>query len=218
MTLILFSSVTVLSIPGSPGGGIGSFSGIVGTIIGWLNSIITAIAVGLFGFPPSWVVFPNFIWYALVPFLGIFTIVYGFLKELRIFKRTRWSIPVLAFLITFSTMPLRIFVLLVNFMFQFLGAWSVGIFGFIFFIGTLYYAKLRKADWGTAVASAQLENEALESARKDLKNLYEERSIIISDITDAKGKRLNELTEKLEKLDTQINNARAKVKQIEDIT
>ncbi|MBD3155667.1 MAG: hypothetical protein GF368_03360 [Candidatus Aenigmarchaeota archaeon] len=115
-------------------------------------------------------------------------------------------------------MPLRFFVLLVNYMFQFLGAWSTILFGIIFVLGTLYYTRLRSADWGTAVASAQLENETLKSVRRDLKDLYEERSILISQLSDAKGKRLNELTQKLETIDAQINNTRAKIEEIENIT
>jgi len=194
-----------------------NFPSLIMDIINWFRSILAVILVEVFRFPSDWVEFPKFVKYVLVPFLGIFTIVYGFLRELRIFKRTKWSIPVLTFLITFSTMPLGFFVTIVNWVFQILGTWSVLMFGFIFFIGVLYYAKVRKAEWGSAVASAQIENEVLDSIRKHLKEFYEERSDLVAEMADARGKRLQDLSARIQKIDEEINTTGAKIKEIQGI-
>jgi len=202
-----------------------NFPSLIMGIINWFRSILAVILIQVFGFQESWTQFPDLIKYVLVPFLGIFTIVYAFLRELRIFKRTRWSMPVLAFLITFSTLPCpmpfmgddKLFVYIVNKLFAILGTWSVLMFGFIFFFGVLYYAKLRKAEWGSAVASAQIENEAIDSIRKHLKELYEERSDLVAEMADAKGKKFQDLSEKIQKMNAEINTVSAQLKTLRDM-
>lgn len=183
----------------------------------FLNQVFFVLLVEIFGFPLSWTQFPFFIKFVLVPFLGIFVIVYAFLRELRIFKRLRWSESVLAFLITFSTMPSHVFVSLVNTIFSTLGEISVIAFGIIFVIGIFYYGRLRKAVWATPMHVAEAENKAISLAKRELQELYEEKSNLMIDLSEARGK--NEITKilaKMEALDGKITDAKNRLETIQN--
>jgi hypothetical protein len=82
---------------------------------------------------------PSFIYFLIVPFLGMFAIMYGLLTQIRIFGEMSRLRVLIAFLMVFSTIPLGWFFLLVNFFFQagtFLGliAFVVMLFGGLFVI------------------------------------------------------------------------------------
>jgi hypothetical protein len=89
-----------------------------------------------FGFPEEWTTFPNAIYYGIIPFLGIWLIIYGFLTMLKIFGRGRETFyAILSLFIALSTLPLRVFVFIVSTLFGIMGIWSVGVFAAMFFVG-----------------------------------------------------------------------------------
>jgi len=98
----------------------------------WAKSIFG----DMFGFPEEWLKMPEFMYYAIIPLLGIWMIIYGFITAIRIFGVGRRALyTLLSFFIAFSTLPLRVFTLFVSVMFSAIGVGSVGVFLFLFFFG-----------------------------------------------------------------------------------
>jgi len=82
---------------------------------------------------------PAIIYYFILPFAGIFAIVWAFLKELNIFTKVSDNVnKVLAFVITFSTIPIGIFVKIAWLIFGLLGIYSVVIFAAIFIVAAFF--------------------------------------------------------------------------------
>jgi hypothetical protein len=174
--------------------------------------------VDVLGFPSNWWNNEYFaFYYGLVPLLGVFMIVYGFLEELRIFRRLRKINVWLAIIITLSTVPLRLYTYLTQFIFGLVGGWSVIIFAIIFAVGTWYYLVYKRGKWGSAAAVAQAESDLHKSVRNQLKDLREERRMLVEDLADATGKRFDELTKRIEKIDDQIRQIRSKKEMVEEV-
>lgn len=91
------------------------------------------------GFPAG-IINGNLIFtYGILPLIGIFIIVYGFLDLFRIFGKNKWVEGALALVISLSTLPLGLFTIIVSTIFGLLGVYSVAAFG-IMFIGGLIFA------------------------------------------------------------------------------
>jgi len=101
---------------------------------------IKSVFVDVFGFPEEWFNVKDLIFYGLIPFLGIFTIIYGLLDRIRIFRRKKIN-GLLSFLIAFSTLPMRLFILIVVTLFAIMGVYSVAIFAVIFIIGVFLFSR-----------------------------------------------------------------------------
>jgi hypothetical protein len=94
-----------------------------------------------FGFPVDMADEPkDILFYFIVPFIGIWMIILGFLRAIKIFGASKIYYP-LSFVIAFSTLPTRIFTVIVSFLFGSMGVWSVILFVVMFFVGTFLYAK-----------------------------------------------------------------------------
>ncbi|MEM5793473.1 MAG: hypothetical protein QXY45_03940 [Candidatus Aenigmatarchaeota archaeon] len=124
--------------------------------------------LSILGIPSQWLVMPQIIYLVFVPILSIWIIVYGFLMEIRIFKRVRWVNLPLSFLITFSTIPLGIFYLIVHTIFTIMSFWSVFIFALMFFVGTWFLYKKRSSEWGTAASVAAAYKSDIDSLKGEL--------------------------------------------------
>lgn len=90
------------------------------------------------GFPKSWLQSETFIWFAILPLLGMSLITFGFLNEIQIFKNTSLNFAI-AFLMSFSTIPIGWYVILVVVMFQLMGQVSIVLFAAMFFTGIILY-------------------------------------------------------------------------------
>ena len=108
---------------------------------------IRSVFVDTFGFPEEWMNIKDMIFYGLIPFLGIFAIVYGLLDRIRIFRKNKLN-GFLSFLIAFSTLPLRLFILIVATLFAIMGVYSVIIFAAIFMIGVFLFSRGMIWTWG----------------------------------------------------------------------
>lgn len=106
------------------------------------NSKITikGIFIDIFGFPEEWLDTKNMIFYGFIPFLAIWLIIYGFLDRIRIFNKKKLN-SFLSFLIAFSTLPMRLFILIVATLFAIMGVYSVALFAAIFIIGIFLYSR-----------------------------------------------------------------------------
>ena len=89
------------------------------------------------GLPAEWGYVPAIIYLFILPFAGIYTIVWAFLETLKIFKQKNIN-RTLALIITFLTIPVGLFVKMVWVLFSFMGAWSVAIFTATFVVGIFF--------------------------------------------------------------------------------
>lgn len=104
--------------------------GNVGSMIGFI--------LGNPNVPSDWLQFPNFIYYILLPFIAITTIIYGILSEIRIFhsQNTR---TILAIVMAAISLPSGFLIATVYYLFA-ISAWvAVGTFGALFIVGTLLW-------------------------------------------------------------------------------
>jgi len=129
--------------------------------IGW--KYVGGFLKWVFGLPDEWLkTFPNFMYYFLLPFLLIWFVVLGFLRELRIFRRApTWIEWFISFAMAGITLgPTRWLVSLVVFLASAGTVWAVGAFFIMFGLGVWIHAHV----WGRAMLGRG-------SAMKDLSNL-----------------------------------------------
>ena len=98
------------------------------------------------GFPKEWLNTQTFLWYSLIPLLGIWLIIYGFLDRIHIFGKNALN-GLLSFLIAFSMVPLQVFVIIVSILFSIMGIYSVVLFVILFFMGTGFLAHGLYRGW-----------------------------------------------------------------------
>ena len=129
----------------------------------------------LVGFPKGWLNTSTFLWYSLIPILGIWLIIFGFLDRIRIFKKSINGI--LSFLIAFSTVPLGFFVILVSTLFAIMGVYSVILFFILFIIGTGFFVRAMWRGWSGGMIEQQLGIEELYIKQKEKEFAEKERAI-----------------------------------------
>ncbi len=130
----------------------------------------------MLGLPKEWMYIPGIIYLFILPFAGIYTLVWAFLSSLNIFIHMPQVAKVnrlLAFIITFLTIPIGWFIKMVWVLFAFMGAWSVAVFALTFILGIFFrgYGTFT-GEYYRALGKRWL-NEArrhLESALMDVRN------------------------------------------------
>lgn len=128
-----------------------------------------ALAQFLFpGMSREWLRIPDVLYYVILPFIAAFTVIYGLLRELRIFRHAPNKVNIiLAFCMAFLLLPSGIITLLVTILYA--GGAAIGMiaFGVLFIIGIVLWF------YGT---TARLWDEyspkALAGAIKDYDNEY----------------------------------------------
>jgi hypothetical protein len=119
----------------------------------------------LLGLPQEWTYIPAIIYLFILPFAAIYTLVWAFLQSLGIFANVPSSINrVLAFIITFLTIPFGWFVKFVWILFSFIGVWSVVIFATTFVVGAFFRG------WGVGRREYALALKTYESVHHELLN------------------------------------------------
>ncbi|MEM1725446.1 MAG: hypothetical protein QXW71_06765 [Thermoplasmata archaeon] len=82
---------------------------------------------------------PAFLYFFILPFAAIYTITWAFLKQLKIFEGLGRNLEgLIAFIITFITLPMGTFILLVAAWFSILGSFSIAIFVAMFLAGVFF--------------------------------------------------------------------------------
>jgi len=102
-----------------------------------------ALAEFLFpGMNPEWLRIPDVLYYVILPFIAAFTVIYGLLRELRIFRA---NVPnkvniVLAFCMAFMLLPSGVLTYIVTIFYA--GSAFVGMmaFGIVFLVGIILWA------------------------------------------------------------------------------
>ncbi len=124
----------------------------------------------VFGLPAEWMRAPAIIYNFIIPFLAIFAVCLGFLRQLRIFHRVQYVEMILAFCMAFSTLPTRAFVTLVTFTLAWMGMLSYAVFILLFGVGMFWYFITRIRGWSSEakVGAARVE------AAQEITNRYKE--------------------------------------------
>ena len=91
------------------------------------------------GYPDEWLRIPEVIYYVVIPFITAFTVLYGLLIELRIFRNAPKVNAVLAFSMAFLMMPSGILTWIVTVLYA--GGAFIGVLAFIavFIIGVIIW-------------------------------------------------------------------------------
>ncbi|NCO97557.1 MAG: hypothetical protein CO092_03920 [Candidatus Aenigmarchaeota archaeon CG_4_9_14_3_um_filter_37_18] len=161
---------------------------------------------------------PYIIYLTLIAFAAIWMISYGFLKELRIFRRSRNLYPWIALLIALATIPTQIFGSIVILMLRFMGQWSVIIFGLTFFLGMWRYMQVFNRGMSSRAAMAGLEADRLSSLKKDLADLRRARSDLFEELTEPgiNAKKQAQISGQIDNLDKSIKSLLAQIGQAEE--
>jgi len=93
------------------------------------------------GFPSGWLRTDKFIWYAIIPIMGVWLTVYGFMKKIQIFNEG--IMAGLSFIIAFSTIPLGLFVVMVVALYQLMGIYATMGLAILFFVGLFFELRNR---------------------------------------------------------------------------
>jgi len=215
LLILLPSLVFAASFPTFPSGG----SNLWVNLWDFVQSLFYWFLTDICGITGGWLTASKVLYMIILPFLSVWLIVYGFMAELRIFRRARKVNGLLAFLIAFSTLPTHLFFWYVNIIFNILGIWSVVAFGLIFLSGTWYYFIRRKSDWVSEASIAQTEAAGLKSIRDELKTLLRQKKELAEEISYEKDpKKLDKLIGLRDKMDTEINKLRGREKTVKDAT
>jgi hypothetical protein len=94
----------------------------------------------VFGFPADWIQPRNLIFNFIVPFIALFAVILGMLRNLRIFPRTPSIEIVIAFAMAFMTLPSHIFVVFVSWSLSVAGMWAYVLFLAMFVGGSWFYS------------------------------------------------------------------------------
>jgi len=97
------------------------------------------LVVGNNQFPDSWLIFPNVVYYLILPFIAIVAVVYGIISDLRIFRHSRWTRSVISVAMAGMTLPSGALIQAVYNMYSFNAAFAAIAFGVVFFIGVFIW-------------------------------------------------------------------------------
>ena len=123
------------------------------------------------GLPESWNYVPALIYLFILPFAGIYTVVWAFLSSLAIFPQRNVN-RILALVITLLTIPMGSFIRIVWLVFSFAGLWSVVMFGAIFILGIFFRgAKITAKEYIDYKKQASTIRETYKDAIKKLEGI-----------------------------------------------
>ncbi len=182
-------------------------------LFGWIRWILENV----FGLPSEWTVFPEFLYYFILPLLGIMVIVYGFLNNMKIFDNDRLNI-ILAVIIGLAALISNIFMGFVKLIFGLLGPISVGAFGLLFLGGLGYISKKKRAEWGTKSAVLSTYHGEAEKLKKDLgmyRNMYSELMKKYARTKDDKERK--RIENRMKGLKKEMDNLEVRLEEMKDL-
>jgi hypothetical protein len=132
------------------------------------------------GFPEGWMAPGTFIWYGIIPIMGVWLTIYGFMDKIKIFNGAITA--GLSFLMAFSTIPLGLFVVMVVALYQLMGIYATVGLAILFFVGIFF-------DLRNTIGGMSSEFKAYDTK---IKQLEQQKSFLEE---DAKGadKRMREI-------------------------
>lgn len=161
------------------------------------------------GLEESWLILPDLIWKFIVPFLAIWMICLGFLKQLGIFEKAPEFIGyVISLCMALATLPSHIFVVFVSFILGLSGVWATILFFCMFIVGATLYAWR----WGGGQRSAGAYIKILRTSEEEK---YREIEKLRQDILKEKDpKKVSDMKQKIKDLEDQITDIHHKIKSL----
>jgi hypothetical protein len=152
----------------------------------------------------------GFVQFTLIPFLGLWMIVYGFMMELRIFRRARKVNIWIPTLVALATLPFHLNYILVRLLFSFMGAWSLIVFGLIFAVGVWRYYIKRRGEWGSQAGLAAAYDESVKGLRMELSHEREMLTELMDQFAEVENPK------KRVDLEEKITKTRDRIRSLED--
>ncbi|MEM5793472.1 MAG: hypothetical protein QXY45_03935 [Candidatus Aenigmatarchaeota archaeon] len=181
-----------------------------------LMKIFTFTGIGLY------IVFLTSI---LMPYITTILIVYGFLTELRIFRYKNWINLALAISITSSVFFIPIpgigyvlFFVFVNRIFSLLTHWSVLLFSFMFFVGTIYFYKMRVSKWQTSAGVYAAYRDEARSLRFELRSVNEALATAMQNLArETDPTKRASLEKSIQELSDRRNDISERIREMEEV-
>lgn len=161
---------------------------VVGVNLDNLKGTISAILA----IEEDWLKLPTVIYNLILPFIAIFAVTLGLLKELRIYRNQPNIEIVLAFVIAFSTLPLGAFAIFVNWTLTFLGIFAYGIFLLLFVIGGGFFAYNRSRGWQASGVESKAVLKSFRALEDQTTRIKEQRIQINNKIKEFDDKLVSE--------------------------
>lgn len=159
------------------------------------------------GFPDEWMTIKGFVWKFLVPFIGVWAIVLGFLRVIGIFSDQDKLEYVISFVAALFTIPTGVLAWFVYAMFGLMGGWATFLFFGLFFIGTAAYSLVKgRGFWGLGRGVGGVFDTQGKTLTNEIRRMEGKKSRLLREIAEKKGKNLNTkaLEAQLDKLESEI--------------
>ncbi|MEM7818715.1 MAG: hypothetical protein QW403_01025 [Candidatus Aenigmatarchaeota archaeon] len=170
------------------------------------------------GLPEEWMPtqnIRNFIFNFMIPFLALFTILLGIIKQIRIFWRNRAAEWVVAFAMAFMTLPSRAFITFVQVTLALAGMWGYVMFLAMFFIGSYLYSLLFVRRWGWKADIYRAYKNTIRRLSNEEANLMREEAMLLQELgtPGLSQKEINRIRNRLTEVREQLARIRNQMRQ-----
>lgn len=148
---------------------------------------VDALAQFLFpGLPPEWLRVPQVFWYVILPFIAVFTVIYGLFRELRIFRHAPNKVNiVLAFSMSMLLLPSGVLTYIVVNLYAFSAAFAAIVFGVVFMVGVVLWGIASSWGWWNEVSAARTQGKIINNMYKELRSRNNERIRLMHELSTA---------------------------------
>lgn len=166
------------------------------------NFNVDALAQFLFpGLPAEWLRVPQVIWYVILPFIAVFTVIYGLLRELRIFRYAPNKVNiVLAFAMAMLLLPSGVLTFVVVNLYAFGAAFGAIAFFVVFMIGIVFWGLATSWRMWGEVDIARAYAKSAQNLRMELRGYENRRVQIIKSLATANAGEREHLQNEMAKI------------------
>jgi len=159
---------------------------------------------------------PGLIYHLLIPMAAVFVIVYGFLEKINIFDNKTINI-VLTIIIGLTSLYSGIFFIIIEWMFRFMGLFSVAIFGLMFVLGVWFYKNRRLAEWSSAASVEGTFSDLSNDLRKEISNRRKEYEQLAEQLAgERKWWNRRNISSRMKRINKEINDALSRAKELRE--
>lgn len=196
-----------------------------------LGRTISAIWNAIFhNVPVEFKTWPEFIYFVIIPFIGTFTIAFGILKEVGVFRHVPRVNIIIALIFAFSMLYYGALTMIVHLLYSLSGFIVVMFFGALFILGTFLLGFRKKAEWKKDIVDVETLYKHKEGLMKEIKKVEADLKDVREDLAyEVSGgatpselkklkkrevelqQRLNELRTQLAALKTQEDVAKSRI-------
>jgi hypothetical protein len=165
--------------------------------------------------PPEYLRIPQVIWYVIVPFIAVFTVLYGLLRELRIFRFAPNKVNVvLAFAMSMLLLPSGVLTFIVVNIYSFGAAFGAIAFIVVFMIGILLWGLATSWRlWGD-VSYEKLQARNISDMHSELRHLQQEKIRLVGSLRTASAGDRVKIENHIVEIDKRIVDAEGRMQSI----